>query len=363
MALKKCLICELWWMGDAVLMTSILQGLLADGWEVTVLARIQNRLLLEDDYPTVRWIEFNAPWTALRNKYQLWRWPWLKIFRVLHAIRRERFTAAVSVRSDPRDHFLLWLGGVPRRVSFRSRLSWRFLNDPVPALPPTAHRVDGWWAIQRHLSPTAATLFPPRLTAAPSELERFRALFAADGRPVLALHCGARALVRRWPEPYLRELINRLRAEFDFQLALFPEADGYGAELRDLAEHAFTGLNLKELRRYWRVPRFILATTAGPATWPMRWAFPSSPFLARPIRTNFAPSTNGTSWSCGTSARIIRAPIFAGFPNRTASPNLPPTSCGRRSELTSWKPGFSPIKRCRRRGNLVSARASNLAVF
>jgi ADP-heptose:LPS heptosyltransferase len=261
---KKCLVCELWWMGDTAQMTSILQGLLADGWDITVLGKTQSRRLIEDNYPTVRWIEFDAPWTAFQGKYRLWRWPWKDLVRVLREIRREHFAAAISTRRDPRDHVIFWLAGVPRRIGFRAPYGGLFLNEPVVVLPATEHRVEDWWSMQQRLSPTATKRFPPHLAPAPSEQERFRALFAIDGRPVLALHCGARNLVRRWPESYFRELLGQLRREFDFQLALFPDSDGYGDGLRELAEHTFTGLNLGGLKAVLSCASVFLGNDSGP---------------------------------------------------------------------------------------------------
>lgn len=262
--MRKCLVCELWWIGDATLMTSILQGLLADGWDITVLGKTQSRRLIEDNYPAVRWIEFDAPWTAFLGKYRLWRWPWKELLRVLRVVRHERFDAAISIRRDPRDHLLFWMAGVPRRIGFRSPYSWHFLNEAIPVLPATDHRVEDWWGVQQRLSPTATTLFPPRLAADPPEVERFRTLFARDNRPVLALHCGARNAVRRWPESSLRELIGQLRQEFDFQLVLFPDTDGYGDNLRDLATHTLTGLSLTELKAALSCARVLLGNDSGP---------------------------------------------------------------------------------------------------
>ena len=263
--MKKCLICELWWIGDATLMTSVLQGLLADGWDITVLGKTQSRRLLEATYPQVHWIEFEAPWTAFRGKYQLWRWPWKDLFRVLYTVRRARFDAAVSIRRDPRDHLLFWMARVPRRIGFRALYGWHFLNEALPVLLATDHRVEDWWSIQQRLSPTATKSFPPRLVPDPREVESFRTLFRRDGRPVLALHCGARNAVRRWPEPHLRELIGQLREEFDFQLALFPDRDGYGSGLRDLAEQTLTGLNLDELKAALSCASVLLGNDSGPA--------------------------------------------------------------------------------------------------
>jgi len=262
--MKKCLVIELWWIGDATLMTPILQGLAADGWEITVLGKPQARLLLQDDYPDVRWIEFDAPWTAFRGKYQLWRWPWAELFRIMMRVHRERFDAAVSIRRDPRDHFLVWLVGIPRRIGIHAPYSFGFLNQPLPPPPADHHRVEDWWNAQQRTCPEAAVLFPPRLGADPQLKERYRALFAQDPRPALALHCGARNAVRRWPESHLRELILGLRAEFDFQLVLFPDTDGYGHGLSDLASHVLTGLTLPELKASLANARLLIGNDSGP---------------------------------------------------------------------------------------------------
>ncbi len=258
----KCLVVELWHIGDATMMTPILEGLLAEGWDVSVAAKATTRLLLEEDYPTIKWIILDAPWTVFYGKYHVWRWPWRQLWRVWRDMRRQRFDVAVSGRCDPRDHLLMWLAGIRRRVGFRTRYSLWFLNEPLPEPPAAHHRVEDWWAIQKQVSPTAPTL-PPRLGAAPELKDRFAALFARDPRPVLAIHCGARIAVRRWPERYLRELIAALRTEFDFQLALYPDVDGYGQDLAGLADHIFTGLTLAELKASLIHARLLLANDSG----------------------------------------------------------------------------------------------------
>jgi ADP-heptose:LPS heptosyltransferase len=262
---KKCLVIELWWIGDATLMTPVLQGLMADGWDITVLAKPQSRLLLHNDYPAVHWIEFDAPWTVFRGKYHLWRWPWRDLLRVLREVRRSHFDAAVSIRHDPRDHLLLWLARIPRRVGFLAPIGSGLLNEIVPTPTAVRHRTEDWWLAQMIVSPTAMTFFPPHLETDPKLKERYRELFARDPRPALALHCGARNAVRRWPERYLRELLLQLRAEFDFQLVLFPDIDDYGHGLADLAEHTLTHLSLDELKAALSCASVFLGNDSGPA--------------------------------------------------------------------------------------------------
>ena len=245
------------------MMTPVLRGLEADGWQITVLGRSSTQLLLQDDYPGVRWIIFDAPWTKFHGKYLLWRWPWLDLLRVWREIRRNRFNVAVSVRRDPRDQLLLWLTGIPRRVGFRAPYGLWFLNEPLPPPSPGRHRVDDWWTLQKQVGPTATHLLPPHLDATADRKERYRAQFARDPRPVLALHCGARIATRRWPEGYLRALITALSTDFEFQLVLYPDADGYGRALADLAEHVLTGLTLPELKASLACSRLLIANDSG----------------------------------------------------------------------------------------------------
>jgi len=262
--MKSALIIELWGIGDATLMSSALQGLLAEDWEITILAKPQTCALLKPSYPKIRTIEFDAPWTAFYKKYQLARWPWFKIFQVLRQLREQRFDAALSIRSDPRDHLLMWLGGIKRRLGFSTSWSRWLLNEPIFARDPNAHRVADWWKLQDRLTGSSKAHFPPQLVADPDLLKQFRSRLGNDPRPVIALHCGARIPVRRWPEDYYRQLLTSLRRKFDFQLVLIPDLDGYGGSLQDLADHTFSRLSLPELLALLRCATQVLCNDSGP---------------------------------------------------------------------------------------------------
>ena len=262
--MKSVLVIELWGIGDATLMTSILQGLLAEGWQITVMAKPQTCALLTPLFPAIGTIPFDAPWTAFHGKYRFARWPWSAIFRVLAQSRKRRFDAAVSVRSDPRDHLMMWLAGVRRRVGFSTRWSRRLLNEPILARDPNAHRVEDWWIVQDRLTSAPQLHFPPRLVPDARLVEHFGLQLGQNFRPVIALHCGARIAVRRWPEDYYRRLILSLRQKFDFQLVLIPDPDGYGAGLGNLAEHTFARLDLPQLLALLSCASHVLCNDSGP---------------------------------------------------------------------------------------------------
>ena len=70
----KLLIIELWGMGDLVIATPFLRAA-SEKFDLSLLAKpfaleLQPRL-----WPGIRIFPFTAPWTAFKNKYQLWRWP------------------------------------------------------------------------------------------------------------------------------------------------------------------------------------------------------------------------------------------------------------------------------------------------
>jgi len=261
---KSVLMIELWGIGDVTIMSSALQGLLADDWEVTLLAKPQTIALLKSSYPEIKSIEFDAPWTVFYGKYRLTRWPWSRIFQVLKQLRQKRFDAAVSVRSDPRDHLVMWLGGVRSRLGFSSKWSLWFLNETIRERDPHAHRVEDWWKLQDRLTGHSQHHFPPRLNADASLVKEFRSRLGGDSRPVIVLHCGARIAVRRWPVDYYRELMVALRRKFEFQLVLIPDPDGYGSALGDLADHKFDRLTLDELLALLSCATQVLCNDSGP---------------------------------------------------------------------------------------------------
>jgi heptosyltransferase-2 len=263
--MKRCLVIELWGIGDATLMTSALQGLLADGWSITILAKPSICALLLASYPGVNTIEFDAPWTVFQGKYKLWRWPWRKLLQVLARLRKERFDAALSIRKDPRDHFLMWLGSVRRRIGYSTTLGRCFLTEPLPVNNPDAHRVEDWWELQRRLTGSRQPCLPPKLVADDTLAKEFCSRLGTDRRPVILLHTGARIAVRRWPEASFRDLILRLRHEFDFQLVLIPDPDGYGAGLAGLADHTLDRLTLPELLAVLSCATQVICNDSGPS--------------------------------------------------------------------------------------------------
>jgi ADP-heptose:LPS heptosyltransferase len=193
---SKLLVIDLWGLGDLAIDTPFLQAA-GEKYSVTLLAKPHALELQPRFWPGVKVIPFVAPWTAFHGKYRLHRWPWGEIFRLRRALRAERFEIGVSARHDPRDHFLLWLGGAGRRLGFPRTGSRMFLTDPLvlPARP--AHRYDNWrvagQALGVNLPPRESLSFPRREGSA------------------IVVHSGAGREIRVWPLDRYLKLVQRLR--------------------------------------------------------------------------------------------------------------------------------------------------------
>jgi ADP-heptose:LPS heptosyltransferase len=206
----KLLIVELWGLGDLIIATPLLRAA-AESFDITLLAKpyaldLQRRL-----WPDVRVVPFVAPWTAFKNKYRLWQWPWREIVRLRHQLAAEHFASGLSARWDPRDHLLLKLAGVRDRIGFPRVGSRIFLTRPLARPEPEAHRYESWRAMARALG----LELPPR--------EKI-SIPVAPRRETVLIHSGAGQPVRVWPLENYRRLAVRLRGEkIPVQIACDPD--------------------------------------------------------------------------------------------------------------------------------------------
>jgi heptosyltransferase-2 len=252
------LVVELWGIGDLAMATPLLQAALAR-YEVTLLAKPHARALLARTYPQLKFIEWDAPWSAFTGKYRLWSWNWSALRRVLHEMRAGNFAIAVTGRrADPREHLLMLLARIPRRVGFPYRGTPGLLNDPINPGPTPRHIVEDWRALALHLD--LDSKLEPRLDG---QLHP-RVDVAAAARPVLCLHVGSRIPVRRWPEKYFADVIQRLRARFQFELILIADPDGYGLGLAPLADRTIETIGLDELVGVLSSAAMVLCNDSGP---------------------------------------------------------------------------------------------------
>lgn len=164
---------------------------------VTLLAQPHAAPLLARFAPAVQHLPLTVPWTRFSGKYRLVDWPWRALFAAGRRLRAERFPLGVSARRDPRDHLLLTLAGVSRRLGFPRAGSAFMLTDRLPA-PPRPHRAAHWEAVAQHLGWPLSTHENPPLRPPPATRR-------------IAIHTGAGHPVRRWPVTRYADLAARLR--------------------------------------------------------------------------------------------------------------------------------------------------------
>ncbi|HXF11200.1 MAG TPA: glycosyltransferase family 9 protein, partial [Desulfuromonadaceae bacterium] len=195
----KLLIVELWGLGDLVIATPFLQAA-TERFEVTLLAQpyaldLQRRL-----WPDVRVEAFIAPWTAFKDKYHLWQWPWNEMFNLRKRLATAQFEYGLSARWDPRDHLLLKLFGVKHRIGFPRLRSRIWLTDAAQRPSPDSHRYEFWRAVARVLDinlPGREKIVVP----------------ASRGKKTIMIHSGAGQAVRVWPLDRYRAITARLREQ------------------------------------------------------------------------------------------------------------------------------------------------------
>ncbi len=218
----KLLIVELWGLGDLVIATPLLRAA-AERYDITLLAKpyaldLQRRL-----WPDVRVMPFVAPWTAFKNKYRLWQWPWGEISRLRKQLAGEHFDFGVSARlitssplsGDLRDHLLLRLFGVKNRIGFPFLRGHFFLTHPVVHPDPEAHRYESWRAVAHALDIELPLREKIPIPAVPR-------------RGIVLIHSGAGQPIRVWPLENCRGLAMRLRKKnIPVQIACDPDQRGW----------------------------------------------------------------------------------------------------------------------------------------
>ncbi|HEY2341441.1 MAG TPA: glycosyltransferase family 9 protein [Chthoniobacteraceae bacterium] len=269
---------EFWGLGDLTFSTPELREA-TKTWDVTLVGKEYARPLLEPSFPEMHFVSYDAPWSAYRDKYKLWKWDWRSLSSLIFRLRRQRFDAAVSVRNDPRDHLLMWLIGARRRIGFPAKGSRIFLTNPVARSKAKQHKVEDWRDIGRALGLPAMDSADPYLEHRQYHSGRVDALLGGIEKPLFCLHPGARIAVRRWPETYFATIVEHLRRHFDFHLLLVPDPDGYGKSLAPLCDSVLPPLSVNELVDVLGRVDLLLCNDSGPGHLAASCGRPSIPIF------------------------------------------------------------------------------------
>jgi heptosyltransferase-2 len=285
---RKILIVELWGLGDLTFAAPVIQAAL-DGNEVHLLGKEHARMLLEPSFPNLRFTAYEAPWTAYRGKYKLWKWRWMELIGLIRRLRSEKYDLAVSVRDDPRDQILMWLAGAKLRVGFVFEGTKRVFDMGAILLTrrlkrPQAkqHKVENWRQIGREIGLPAASQTGPHLAHSRYRSGQIDRLFEHISRPTVCLHTGARVDVRRWPEEYFAQVLAELRRHFNFHLIVIPEPRSPSPALEKGADAFLSGLPVRELVDVLGRVDLVLCNDSGPGH--------IAAACGRPVISIFGPS-------------------------------------------------------------------------
>jgi heptosyltransferase-2 len=295
----KLLIVELWGLGDLVIATPFLHAA-AGKFDITLLAKpyaldLQSRL-----WPGVKIEAFNAPWTAFKNKYHFWRWPFLEIARLRRRLAGGHFDLGLSARWDPRDHLLLKLAGAKKRVGFPRLHSGIFLTQPLARPEPQAHRYESWRAAARALD----LELPPR--------EKISIPAARGGRTIL-IHTGAGQPVRIWPLEKYQGLAAQLRQK-NFQVQIACDAGQRDWWRRAGEARAATPKTVKELIALIDGAGAFIGNDSGPGHIAAFCGVPTFTIFGPQLPEWFAPLHPASEWTEGRACPYKPCSDYCRFP-------------------------------------------------
>jgi ADP-heptose:LPS heptosyltransferase len=316
---------ELWGLGDLLIATPFLRAA-AEKFNVTLLAKpyaldLQRRL-----WPGVRVVTFIAPWTAFKNKYHFWKWPWREIFRLRKQLAKEQFDFGASARrvtssplsGDPRDHLLLKLCGVKNRIGFPFLRRRFFLTQPVAHPEPEAHRYESWRAIARALQ-----------IELPSRDQISFPTAKLDGN--VLIHTGAGQSVRVWPLENYQKLAARLRAKnFPVQIACDPDQRDWW--LRAGEKNIATPANVSELISLTDRAGIFIGNDSGPGHLAAFCGVPTFTIFGPQLPEWFTPLHPQAEWIEGKACPYLPCSDYCRFPEPFCIRNIAEDEVGMRVE-------------------------------
>ena len=209
------------------------------------------------------------PWFTRRAKTSALA-PYRLLAREARRLRRERFDLALVMRFD------FWWGallsaraGIPVRAGYAVAECAPFLNRRVPY-------ASGRHEVEQNLALVAAALgvsAPEELPALQYPLAKeeddFAGRFLGAGAPVIALHPGAGAPVKRWRASAFAEVGRTLAAETGASIVVTggeqeSELVAQVMERLDVPARALVGAPLVQVAAVFRRCRLVLGVDSGP---------------------------------------------------------------------------------------------------
>jgi ADP-heptose:LPS heptosyltransferase len=226
---KRILVLEYWNLGDIVMESPFLQNLRVQypTAHIAIFTSPKCAVLLKDQGLVDETIVVRVPWAqhySRWRKYNPFTLLWFELFRALRTVHEREFDLAFAARADIRENFMLWATRVRRRVGYAFGGGGFMLTDFVTPDLQNPHFSQRWLRLLEHLGKPILTRDPH--LRVPQERQMWaREFLAARGFQksdfVVAIHPGARSVLRQWGEANFVDLAKRLESEFPIKLVWF----------------------------------------------------------------------------------------------------------------------------------------------
>jgi len=232
---KEILIVELWGIGDVVMMSGILKPLRQHFPEakISLLSKSFGKELLERNNVIDEFFEFNFPWTRFERKYCVWNWDWRGMLSIIQRLRAKKYDIVLDARGDIRNNILSYYIQSKRNIGYDLTGGDVLLTDVLSG-EENLHRVIAWQKILNYLK-VASSNSGPFLVVTDEERKRARGMLERKGilpnEKIIGIHPGAGVPVRQWSLEKFSELAKRIQQEYQQQVVVFLDPEGYGDDI------------------------------------------------------------------------------------------------------------------------------------
>lgn len=329
----RWLVVELRRMGDALLGVPFVRGACEQA-DVFVLGTSSATEILSAVLPSSRLIRWDPPWVREHSarptpSRSCLRWP-----EVLRQLRALRFTAAVSVWPDVRVHWVMAMSGAPTRVGFpmtrRNVLAWerpwrkrqlqggqmlagaltllaggRLLTHPLDRTREDQPHWAAWRQLAEALRvPWRAELpwvRPAPSTEVPPSVPALRAAADRHGRPLWALHPGARVPSKQWGGERWQTLVRTGFAARHMPLVIVQAPDGPRLTPCGDLQTVVAPRHWQELMAIWTLVDAVVCHDSLPSH--------LAAALGKPVVTVFGSGRPAWFAPYGSEAYVVHAPV------------------------------------------------------
>ncbi len=220
-------------LGDMVLLIPFLRNLRKNfpGSRVALLGRAEAGAFILDQGMVDERIPIDMPWGV-----RLSRWKrhnpislgWLRFFRELWRLRKQRFDLAFSAGwgGDLRGNLVIWLTGARRRVGYGYGGGEFFLTDVVEPDVSRPHVVNRNLHLLHHMG-LALLSRGETLIVSPEDVKRAAVLLEqhsiAKEDLVIGIHPGAGLAVREWGDERFAEVVRSVADRFGAKIVWFSD--------------------------------------------------------------------------------------------------------------------------------------------